>query len=127
VNAKIQSRLEESKRRIDARLDKNDLSGAEEPMYTASNIQYEQTERIRGISHGGIGSIHLLARQIGLIDAINNHLHVLKIHMPFHESDHVLNTKRTEEPPTSGEASSWRVLPMGGPNGSGRFRASYRR
>jgi Transposase DDE domain group 1 len=91
VNAKIQSRLEESKRRIDARLDKNDLSGAEEPMYTASNIHYEQAERTRGISHGGIGSIHLLARQIGLIDAINNHLHVLKIHLPFHESDHVLN------------------------------------
>ena len=91
VNAKIQARLDESKRRIDARLDKNDLSGAEEPMYTASNIHYEQAERTRGISCGGIGSIHLLARQIRLIDAINNHLHVLKIHLPFHESDHVLN------------------------------------
>src|SRR6516165_10216189 len=91
VNAKIQSRLEESKRRIDARLDKTDLSGAEEPMFTASNIHYEQAERTRGICYGGIGSMHLLARRIGLIDAIDCHLHLLKIHLPFHESDHVLN------------------------------------
>jgi hypothetical protein len=91
VNASIQACLDESKRRIDARLDKADLSGAEEPMFTASNIHYEQAQRTRGICYGGIGSMHLLARRIGLIDAINCHLHLLKLHLPFHESDHVLN------------------------------------
>ena len=91
MNARIQACLDESKRRIDARLDKTDLSGAEEPMFTASNIHYEQAERTRGICYGGIGSMHLLARRIGLIDAIDCHLHLLKIHLPFHESDHVLN------------------------------------
>jgi hypothetical protein len=30
-------------------------------------------------------------RHIGLIDAIDDRLHLLKIHLPFHESDHVLN------------------------------------
>jgi hypothetical protein len=35
--------------------------------------------------------MHLLARQVGLIDAIDKHLRLLKAHLPYHESDHVLN------------------------------------
>ena len=34
-------------------------------------------------------AIHTMARQIGLIDAIDDRLKLLKIHLPFHESDHV--------------------------------------
>jgi hypothetical protein len=60
-------------------------------MFTARNIHYEIGNRQRGLSHGGIGAIHALARQIGLIDAIDQRLQLLKIHLPFHESDHVLN------------------------------------
>jgi hypothetical protein len=47
--------------------------------------------RSQGIAHGGIGAMHALARRLGLIDAIDDRLHLLKIHMPYHESDHVLN------------------------------------
>ena len=60
-------------------------------MLTASNIHYELADRVHGLGPGGIGSIHLLARRTGLIDAIDRRLHVLKIHQPYHESDHVLN------------------------------------
>lgn len=60
-------------------------------MFTASNIHYEIADRVRGIASGGIGAIHLLARRIGLIDAIDDRLHLLKFHFPYHESDHVLN------------------------------------
>lgn len=60
-------------------------------MYTAANIHYEIADRTRGLAHGGIGAIHALAREIGLIDAIDQRLQLLKIHLPFHESDHVLN------------------------------------
>src|SRR3954453_10898697 len=91
VNPKIRSQLDTRKRRIDRRLDKTDLRGMEHPMFTAANIHYEIADRTRGLSHGGIGAIHALARQIGLIDAIDRRLHLLKIHLPFHESDHVLN------------------------------------
>src|SRR5438045_7427517 len=34
--------------------------------------------------------MHALVRQIGLIDAIDERLQMLKIHLPYHESDHVL-------------------------------------
>ena len=60
-------------------------------MLAASNIHYELSDRIRGLSSGGIGAMHLLARRTGLIEAIDARLHLLKVHKPYHESDHVLN------------------------------------
>jgi hypothetical protein len=59
-------------------------------MMTASNIHYEIGDRSRGIGVGGIGAIHTLVRRLGLIEAIDGGLQVLKIHLPYHESDHVL-------------------------------------
>jgi hypothetical protein len=91
VNPKIRAQLDTHKRRIERRLDKHDLRGMQHPMFTATNIRYEIADRTRGLSHGGIGAIHVLARQLGLIDAIDERLHLLKLHLPFHESDHVLN------------------------------------
>ena len=60
-------------------------------MLTATNIHYEISDKDRGIAHGGIGALHTMARQLGLIDAIDRRLHLLKLHLPYHESDHVLN------------------------------------
>jgi hypothetical protein len=60
-------------------------------MFAARNISYEMAERINAIPCGGIGAFHLLARNSGLIKAIDNNLHLLKHHLPYHESDHVLN------------------------------------
>jgi len=91
VNATVNQRLTRSKQQIARRLDKSVLGGCSEPMFTARNIHYEIAERTHGIVHGGIGAIHVLARQLGLVDAIDQHLHLLKIHLPYHESDHVLN------------------------------------
>ena len=91
VKPSISQELAYRKHRIERRLDKTDLNGCCQPMFTASNIHYGLGDRCRGMAHGGIGAIHALARQLGLIDAINNRLHLLKLHLPFHESDHVLN------------------------------------
>ena len=60
-------------------------------MMAASNIHYEVARRSRGLACGGIGAMHLLARRTGLIEAIDRRLHLLKVHLPYHESDHVLN------------------------------------
>jgi hypothetical protein len=83
--------LDKCKRRIANRLDKSKDTMTFEPEFSASNIHYEVAKRTSGISCGGIGAIHLLARRIGLIDAIDQRLHLLKFHLPYHESDHVLN------------------------------------
>jgi len=60
-------------------------------VFSASNIHYELGDRTRGISYGGIGAMHLLARQTGLIDVLDENVHLLKFHRPYHESDHILN------------------------------------
>ena len=61
------------------------------PMFRARNIQYEVSDRIQAIGYGGIGLMHSLAQQSGLIDSIDHHVQLLKDHFPYHESDHVLN------------------------------------
>jgi hypothetical protein len=90
VKTIIRRKLANSKRRIKRRLDKTDLRGCSQPMMTASNIHYEIGDRTRGIGVGGIGAIHTLVRHLGLSEAIDRRLEVLKIHLPYHESDHVL-------------------------------------
>ena len=91
VKPSLRQKLAHRKRRLERRLDKTDLRGCSQPMFTARAIHYEIADRTRGLASGGIGAIHLLARRLGLIDAIDRRLHVLKIHLPYHESDHVLN------------------------------------
>ena len=91
MNATINQQLNTRKRRIERRLDKTDLRGCSQPILTASNIHYEVSAKVSAINCGGIGVFHLLARRYGLIDAIDRHLHLLKLHLPYHESDHVLN------------------------------------
>src|SRR3954452_4129762 len=76
---------------MDRRLDKTKIGKGDRPLFTASNIHYDIADRSRGLAHGGIGAFHALARRLGLIEAIDQRLHLLKIHLPYHESDHVLN------------------------------------
>ena len=60
-------------------------------MFRASNIHYEVADRTQAVGIGGIGAIHRMVRQTGLIEAIDERLELLKVHLPYHESDHVLN------------------------------------
>jgi hypothetical protein len=91
VKVKIRRQLNRRKRRIERRLNKFNLEGCERPMFTASNIHYEISDRDRGIAHGGIGAMHALVNRLGLAAAIDRRLVLFKFHLPYHESDHVLN------------------------------------
>jgi len=72
-------------------VDKRDNRGCDQPIMTASNIHYEIADRTRATAAGGIGAMHLLVRKLGLDESINRSLDLLKIHLPYHDSDHVLN------------------------------------
>jgi hypothetical protein len=89
VKTKIRQQLAHRKRRIARRLDKTNRPNGHQPVFTARDIRYEIADRTRGLSSGGIGAIHALARQ-AVIDAIDDRLHLLRFHFPYHESDHVL-------------------------------------
>ncbi len=91
MNDITRQRLFNGKRRIAHRLRKIAWSPQDRPMMAGSNIHYEVAQRDRGLACGGIGVMHLLARRTGLIRAIDDRLHLLKVHLPYHESDHVLN------------------------------------
>ena len=60
-------------------------------MLQASNIHYEMAERTSAMNCGGIGAMHLMVQRLGLVEDTNRHLHLLKVHLPYYESDHVLN------------------------------------
>ena len=92
MNYTTAQKLARRKRRIIKRLDaRRRWRACKRPMFAARNIVYDVADRDRGISHGGIGAVHLLAHKVGLIDAIDQNVHRLKVHLPYHESDHVLN------------------------------------
>src|SRR5436190_19767168 len=77
------------KRKIRRRLDKPVTAPSPEPVFTASNIHYEVADKTRAMAPGGIGAMQLLVRRLGLAEAIDERLHLLKCHLPYHESDHV--------------------------------------
>ena len=60
-------------------------------MLGAGNIHYELADRDQAMGCGGIGVIHQIARRVGLVDLINLRMPLLKRHLPYFESDHVLS------------------------------------
>src|SRR5947199_438671 len=60
-------------------------------MLSASNIHYEMAERAGAMNCGGIGAMHLMVQSLGLVEDMDRNLHLLKVHLPYHESNHVLN------------------------------------
>ena len=91
MKASIREQLRRRKRRTAARLRRMNLEHYGQPVLQASNIQYEIAERNKGISAGGIGAIHLMVQKLGLPGIINQKVPLLKLNLPYTESDHVLN------------------------------------
>lgn len=61
------------------------------PEFAAGTIHYEMSDRVRAIPYGGIGAIHQLARKVGLVEALDTRLPILRRRRPYSEADHVLN------------------------------------
>lgn len=91
MKTKVRRRLRNCKRRIQRRLRKKQWAEQRRRMFRDRNIHYEIGDKAQGLHCGGIGAVHLLVQQLGLADAIDRHLHLLKRHVPYFESDHVLN------------------------------------
>lgn len=91
MNKNINKKLAKRKKKISKKLQRKNWTEQLKPMFKASNIHYEFDGRHQGLSHGGIGLIHLLAKNTGLLKEIDEHLELLKRHLPYHESDHITN------------------------------------
>ena len=91
MSRKYSKILRNRKQRITRRLKPRAWPEQEKPMFSGTNIHFEMGQKIQALGCGGIGAIHLLAQRIGLVDLLNEKVQVLKRHLPYHESDHVLN------------------------------------
>ena len=84
-------RMRKRQRRIQSRLRDRDWTEQDSPMFSGQSIRYEVADRTQALSCGGIGLTHMVALRTGLRDQIDSGLQLLKRHVPYHESDHVLN------------------------------------
>ena len=91
MNRTYRKILRNRKQRIQRRLQPKNWDDQPGPMLKASNIHYEMAERTAAMNCGGIGAMHLMVQRLGLVEDIDCHLQLLKVHLPYHESDHVLN------------------------------------
>lgn len=83
--------LRNRKARIQRRLARRNFSDQPQPMLRGGNLHYEMAERTGAVGCGGLGAIHAMVQRLGLVQDIDEHLQLLKVHLPYHESDHVLN------------------------------------
>jgi hypothetical protein len=91
VNKRDHKILRKRKRSLKRRLKRKNYQEQSEPMMKQPNITYEMADRTQAVGCGGIGAIHRLVGQLKLDKAINERVKVLKAHIPYFESDHVLN------------------------------------
>ena len=83
--------LRRDSKSIAQRLQRKNFADQPEPMMKAVNIEYQVSERTRAIGYGGIGAIHTMVGKLGLDQEINQRVKLLKVHIPYYESDHILN------------------------------------
>ena len=89
--------LQKRKRRIESRLDKTKLPDSTKPMFSASNIHYDLSDKVRALDVGGIGAIHTMVKSIGLIEDIDKNIQLLKIHLAHHKIKFQQNQERLSE------------------------------
>lgn len=90
MKSKIRRQIADAKRKIERQLADAVTVNDGGPVTSGKPI-YELSDKARANPWGGIGAIHRLALKLGLPARINESLHLLKMHVPYHESDHVLN------------------------------------
>lgn len=91
-------RVKNSKRNLAARqkelaqrLDRSWQPQREDPVLESGNIHYEVSGRVKAVDCGGLGMLQAVVSAAGLRAAIDEEVTVLKRHLPYHESDHILS------------------------------------
>jgi len=87
---KRRANCERRQRSIEARLDPSWHPERETPVLEGGNVRYEVSDRIAAIGCGGLGMLQSVVEAVGLRQEIDQRLHLLLRHLPYHESDHVL-------------------------------------
>jgi hypothetical protein len=91
VNIRNHKIYHRDKQNLEKRLERKQYEDQEKVMFKGTNIHFEIADRVRAVGFGGIGAMHTLLNRLGFDRAINENVILLKCHVPYWESDHVLN------------------------------------
>jgi hypothetical protein len=83
--------MRKRKRRLQHRLRKRQWQEHKRRLFADQNIHYDYSDKVHAGRFGGLGVCQLLVGRLGLADAIDKRVRILKRHVPYHESDHILN------------------------------------
>ena len=91
MNRSIRRKLAAEKQKIENQLARAVQLNMSGPVISGAGVRYELADKVKAISSGGIGAVQRLVRKLGLAETINSNLKLFKLHVPYYESDHVLN------------------------------------
>ena len=83
--------LDKKRKSLEKRLARRHYADQTQPMFKQANIVYEMAARTQATGYGGVGAMQALVGALGLDAAINERIPLLQFHVPYFESDHVLN------------------------------------
>jgi hypothetical protein len=87
----MHQKLRNCKRRAERRKARQRCESRSTPMLTRQDIHFDFADKVRAFNGGGLGVIHTMVQRVGLRAAIDKGLKIFKVHLPYFESDHVLN------------------------------------
>jgi hypothetical protein len=90
VNTKVRDQLLRRQRRNTRRLQQAGGSDGL-PLLDTRSADFEMSNRICATSAGGVRLVHELVQAVRLPQVIDERVNLLKLHRPYHESDHVLS------------------------------------
>lgn len=93
MKTKILRTISKFQRRNEQRLERENKNRDDDgrPVIRGTGAIYEVSSRVRAVAAGGIALMHEMVQAIGLDREIDERVQLLKIHRPYHESDHVIN------------------------------------
>ena len=93
MNDRIRRQLRTFQARIARRLERENEKRGDDgrPVLRGCGAFYEIADRVRAVAAGGVALVHRMVQALKLDAEIDGRVDVLKLHQPYHESDHVLN------------------------------------
>jgi len=93
VKTRVRQQLRWLQTRIEGRIARENSNREDDgrPVLRGTGAVYEVADRIRAVASGGVALIHRMVQALGLDREIDDRVQLLKVHQPYHESDHVTN------------------------------------
>src|SRR5215469_17234209 len=89
MTTNITQSLRQYKQEVAFRTDRTQAHFGSPQLFNAP-VRFELAQKTHAVAHGGLALIHQIVIQSKLVDALNA-ISVLKLKLPYHESDHILN------------------------------------